>query len=647
MEWMATIGWAWLGTLAWMAGLALAFGILVRLMPCNPGMYWWRDLRAVVTDFVYWLVVPVFLRIARTVLLLLGVAILFGGREPDLLPVRALPLWQQCLAVLVVQDFMLYWIHRAFHCRLGWQFHAVHHSPKVLDWMSTARGHPINNLLAFTLTDVAVLLLGFAPEALVLLVPFNILYSSMVHANLRWTFGPLKYLFASPVFHRWHHTTLAEGLDRNFASTFPLLDVIFGTFYMPPGKRPEHFGTDDPDFPEGIWGQLIYPFVNPQAQPANPFERAVNWARRRPVTSVVSAGMLAAAGIVAGLYFHTPRARAKVALPEKAEQSSVQRGMGARPRRPRPKASGQVSPVLAVACTPDGQRIFWGAQDGTVKVWDLRSGNEPFIRRQHTRAVGSVAISADGKHFVTGSQDGSVKVWQARTAEVRLTLSGHTSFVLGVAVSADGNRIVSATADGVVKLWDGRTGQERITLRNQPCAVTGVAISADGNRVVWASGNAATLWDAEAGKVRCTLEGHTDLVYSVAISPDGQWVASGSFDRTVKVWDAQTGQEKRTLVGHAGPVYSVAISDQGRVVSGSQDCTIKVWGPGTADANGTCHGHTADVTSVAVGTDGRIVSASRDGTVRVWQGSEVEEGTKKAALPAGLPHSPAASVIGR
>ena len=88
--------------------------------------------------------------------------------------------------------------------------------------MSTGRFHPINNLLEFTLADVAVLLMGFSPAALVVLTPFNLIYSAMVHANLNWTFGPLRYVFASPVFHRWHHTTQEEGLDKNFASTFPL-----------------------------------------------------------------------------------------------------------------------------------------------------------------------------------------------------------------------------------------------------------------------------------------------------------------------------------------------------------------------------------------------------------------------------------------
>jgi sterol desaturase/sphingolipid hydroxylase (fatty acid hydroxylase superfamily) len=97
--------------------------------------------------------------------------------------------------------------------------------------------------------------------------PFNVFYSALVHANLNWTYGPLRFVFASPVFHRWHHTTQAEGLDKNFASTFPVLDVLFGTFYMPPGRLPEKFGCGDPEFPEDLLGQFFYPFALKRSSP--------------------------------------------------------------------------------------------------------------------------------------------------------------------------------------------------------------------------------------------------------------------------------------------------------------------------------------------------------------------------------------------
>src|SRR5439155_23777331 len=145
------------------------------------------------------------------------------------------------------------------HSRFGWRFHDTHHSPSVVDWNSAGRFHVVNVLLDLTVADVTVLLLGFSPAVFAVLVPVGVVYSAMVHANLRWTFGPLRFVLASPVFHRWHHTTQAEGLDKNFAPTLAFLDVLFGTFYMPAGKLPERYGNGDRDFPQGYWAQLLYP----------------------------------------------------------------------------------------------------------------------------------------------------------------------------------------------------------------------------------------------------------------------------------------------------------------------------------------------------------------------------------------------------
>ena len=89
-------------------------------------------------------------------------------------------------------------------------------------------------------------------------MPFNIVYSALVHANLNWTFGPFRYVFASPVFHRWHHTNETEGLDKNFAPTFPVLDLVFGTFYMPAASCRRTSASRA--CPRHFFAQLTYPF---------------------------------------------------------------------------------------------------------------------------------------------------------------------------------------------------------------------------------------------------------------------------------------------------------------------------------------------------------------------------------------------------
>lgn len=269
MEWLVAIADSSVRSLPWLFGLAAGFGVLARLMPCNRGMFWGKDLRAAATDLLYWFVMPLFVSVAKTWVLAGALALLVSGgsRTIGFAALRELPIWLQCILVLWFQDVMLYWIHRVFHRPVAWPFHAVHHSPKVLDWASATRNHFVNHLFSYVLVDVVTLLHGFDARALIWLAPFNVIYACMVHANLNWTFGPLRYVFASPVFHRWHHVAEGEAIDKNFASTFPILDVVFGTFYMPLDLVPEQFGNGDPEYPEDFVGQMIHPFV-PKGKPA-------------------------------------------------------------------------------------------------------------------------------------------------------------------------------------------------------------------------------------------------------------------------------------------------------------------------------------------------------------------------------------------
>ena len=212
---------------------------------------------------------PAFARIFRIGLLVLGAAVLFNIHEPDELiafydnghgPLSELPLWMQAILFLVASDFMLYWLHRMFHGGGFWKYHAIHHSSEDLEWISAARFHPVNLFIGTILVDVILLIAGISPNIMLWVGPFTTFHSAFVHANLNWTLGPFKYALATPVFHRWHHTSLEEGGNTNFAGTFPLWDVLFGTFRMPENRLPESYGVDDQQIPTEIGGQLAYPF---------------------------------------------------------------------------------------------------------------------------------------------------------------------------------------------------------------------------------------------------------------------------------------------------------------------------------------------------------------------------------------------------
>ncbi|HEY2708101.1 MAG TPA: sterol desaturase family protein [Caulobacteraceae bacterium] len=99
---------------------------------------------------------------------------------------------------------------------------------------------------------------GFSETTLLIAAPIFFFSGALTHANLNWTFGPLRYLVASPVFHRWHHSADPACQNTNFAPMFPVWDLMFGTFHMPKGELPQTFGAVG--VPEGLLGQLVHPF---------------------------------------------------------------------------------------------------------------------------------------------------------------------------------------------------------------------------------------------------------------------------------------------------------------------------------------------------------------------------------------------------
>jgi sterol desaturase/sphingolipid hydroxylase (fatty acid hydroxylase superfamily) len=249
--------------------LALTFSVMTHFWACNPGTPWWRK-RGLATDICYWFFIPVVTRVVRISLMVTGAAVFFNIHEADDLiafydnghgPLSELPLWAQAALFLILSDFMLYWTHRMFHGGGFWKYHAIHHSSEDLDWISAARFHPVNLFLGTVAVDVILLLAGISPNIMLWVGPFTTFHSAFVHANLNWTLGPFKYVIATPVFHRWHHTSLEQGGETNFAGTFPVWDMLFGTFRMPDNVLPDNYGVDETQaIPEEIGGQLAYPF---------------------------------------------------------------------------------------------------------------------------------------------------------------------------------------------------------------------------------------------------------------------------------------------------------------------------------------------------------------------------------------------------
>ena len=182
-----------------------------------------------------------------------------AGQYQGFGPLSRLPGWGQFLAAFLLGDFLLYWIHRWFHGKRLWRFHAVHHSSEQLDWLSSVRGHPVNDIVANAMLFFPFLLLGFGPGASAGAGPALGVFALLGHADVDWDWGPFRHVITSPVYHRWHHSKDPAAIDKNFASFLPLWDILFGTHYLPKDRRPQDFGIHEP-VDHSVIGLLKHPF---------------------------------------------------------------------------------------------------------------------------------------------------------------------------------------------------------------------------------------------------------------------------------------------------------------------------------------------------------------------------------------------------
>jgi sterol desaturase/sphingolipid hydroxylase (fatty acid hydroxylase superfamily) len=185
---------------------------------------------------------------------------LLQNRVPSF--VQQLPIWAQVVMILFIADLAQYWIHRIFHTRRRWwQFHKIHHSTIKMDWLASSRLHIADVVVTRAFSYVPLVCLGFSESAIQIYLPIVAVQALFVHSNVRFHLGPLRYLLTTPIVHHWHHSSDPKALDKNFAVTFSIIDVVFGTYYCPK-VWPETYGLYQEKISSSFMKQLIYPFAH-------------------------------------------------------------------------------------------------------------------------------------------------------------------------------------------------------------------------------------------------------------------------------------------------------------------------------------------------------------------------------------------------
>lgn len=160
----------------------------------------------------------------------------------------------------LVGDFLLYWMHRAYHrVPFLWAFHAVHHSDQHLNTLTGGRRHPVEGVLnGLTLYLPLAFVLGIETRSWLPWYVMAQVLEALQHAQLDWRFGPFYRVVVSPVFHSIHHSTEPEHFDRNYGLMFSVWDYVFGTAAVQ-RERPTRYGVDGLVIRETVLGHLFGP----------------------------------------------------------------------------------------------------------------------------------------------------------------------------------------------------------------------------------------------------------------------------------------------------------------------------------------------------------------------------------------------------
>src|SRR5262249_30811744 len=300
--------------------------------------------------------------------------------------------------------------------------------------------------------------------------------------------------------------------------------------------------------------------------------------------------------------------------------------------------------VAALAYAPDGKTLASASADHTIRLWDAVTGRAQRMLKGHTTPVRALAYSPDGRTLASADMGGVLRLWDPATGKELRTIqavprtAGFYSGLCPLAFTPDGKVLASWGDDRRFRLWDVSSGKE---VRARPLILSGVAptpakrpenrpppdvrvqdvrFSPDGQTAAVAVGGALYLVDVGTGQELFKLPGQHGPS-CLAFSPDGRTLASGGWDKKVRVWDVLTGQELLRVEG-LDFVNAIALAPDGRTVAaatGWANGEVRLLDARTGKALLRLRGHASYAGALAFSPDGKtLASGQRDTTALVW-----------------------------
>jgi len=273
----------------------------------------------------------------------------------------------------------------------------------------------------------------------------------------------------------------------------------------------------------------------------------------------------------------------------------------------------------AVAISNDGRHVVSAGK--TIRVWDFKTGQCTRKIEGHAWSIRSVAFTPDGRHAVFGCDENNVRLWDLQEGVCVHRMEGHLYGIDTAVITPDGRFAVTKGNEEDIYQWDLQTGQHVRKLEGPGGKVTAISITSDGcHAVLGRVDKTVQFWNLQTGKCDQKLEGHEKAVTAVAITLDGRYAVAGDQDQTLCVWDLKTGSCTHRMAGHASTISTIRITPDSRfAISRGDENMVYVWDLQAGRLFRKLEGHEDVVTSICISPDGRVViSGSDDKTLRLW-----------------------------